>query len=118
MTKFEEFMKALVEAGFEENNHTLYCIFDGDETPEHSTLDWSAPREKFKEVCKKLDFEVVDGEGGTEGGGEYCYGVIRLGDTYYKAEWAYYSYDGSEYDYIKDTIRKVTPMEKTITVYV
>ena len=55
--------------------------------------------------------------GGGEGGGEYCYGVICINGSYYKAEWFYYSYNGCEYDYILDTIKEVTPVEKTITVY-
>lgn len=78
---------------------------------------WSEVRDFTEKFLGGKDYELMESEGGHEGGGEYCYGVIRLGDKYYKAEWAYYSYDGCEYDYIEDTIKEVTPVEKTIIVY-
>lgn len=62
-------------------------------------------------------YETIESKGGYEGGGEYCYGVIRLGDKFYKTGWTYYSYNGCEYDYIEDTIKEVKPVEKTITIY-
>ena len=77
-------------------------------------------REKRKAVMDKLkdmEFDHIESEPGGEGEGEYCYGVVRLGEKYYKAEWTYYSYNGCEYDYIEDTIKEVTPVQKTITVY-
>jgi hypothetical protein len=56
-------------------------------------------------------------EGGGEGEGEYCYGVIKIDNTYLKAEWSYYSHEGCDYDYIINTLKVVTPKTKTITVY-
>lgn len=52
-----------------------------------------------------------------EGGSEYCYGVFKLDDKIYKAEYSYYSYHGNEYDDIAYSLREVRPVEKTITVY-
>ena len=118
MNKYEEFKAALLSAGFEESTYTTFCIFDGDESPEHTELGWKESEALFKEISKQFNYEVVDGEGGTEGGGEYCYGVICVGEEYYKAEWSYYSYSGCDTDYMEDTIKEVVPEEKTITVYV
>lgn len=120
MTVFTDYKQALVEAGFEDTTTLIYNIFDGDETPEHETLSWREHdkiKELLQEVDKRFGFEHMECEGGGEGEGEYCYGVIRLSDKYFKAEWSYYSYNGCEYDYIEDTIKEVTPREKTITVY-
>lgn len=63
------------------------------------------------------NYEVVDLKYGCEGGGEYCYGVFRLGDKFIKGEWSYYSYAGSDFDDVESTLRFVTPKTKTITVY-
>lgn len=120
MNTFAEYKNALVEAGFEDTSTTIYTIFDGDEYPEHEEYSWRE-NDKIKELLEGINtcfgFEHIECEGGGEGEGEYCYGVIRLGDMYYKAEWSYYSYNGYEYDYIEDTIKEVTPKQKTITVY-
>ena len=116
MTKFEEFRTALIEAGFEDTDYTTYCIFDGDELPEYEG-GWREAEDKFNEIASKYNYRNVEGEGGHEGGGEYCYGVIEVDGTFFKAEWSYYSYSGCDYDYINDTIKEVTPFTKTITVY-
>ena len=116
MTKFEEFRKALVEAGFEDTLHTTFCIFDGDEVPEHEE-GWRGAGDKFNKVATQYNFKHKESDGGGEGGGEYCYGVIELDGTFYKAEWSYYSYQGCEYDYIEDTIKEVKPVQKMVTFY-
>ena len=66
--------------------------------------------------CVK-SFKHLEQEGGGEGGAEYCYGVFELNGVIYKAEYSYYSYNGCEYDGIVSTLRVVTPVEKTVTVY-
>ncbi|QDP59484.1 MAG: hypothetical protein GOVbin4162_58 [Prokaryotic dsDNA virus sp.] len=79
---------------------------------------WDAKRQKEEEIFEQLGgYEHLEQEGGGEGGSEYCYGVFRLGDKIYRAEYSYYSYHGHEYDYILDTLREVIPQQKTITVY-
>lgn len=70
-----------------------------------------------KAVLDKFGYAWLEQEGGGEGGSEYCYGVFQLGDKVYRAEYSYYSYNGHEFDYIVDTLREVTPKQKTITVY-
>lgn len=73
------------------------------------------PDEVFDKLL--LKYEHIQQEGGGEGGSEYCYGVFKLNDKYFKAEYSYYSYNGFDYDYIADTLHEVHPIEKTITVY-
>lgn len=69
------------------------------------------------ELSIKLQYEHLVQEGGGEGGAEYCYGVFKLGDTIYKAEYSYYSHSGHEYWDILYTLQEVKPVQKTITVY-
>ncbi|CAM0054663.1 hypothetical protein VPHK406_0140 [Vibrio phage K406] len=120
MTKFEQYRNALITAGFEDSDSLTYNIFDGDELPEHETLTWRDGDDisnKYKAVSSQYKFRNVESEGGGEGEGEYCYGIIELDGTFYKAEWSYYSYNGCDYDYINDTIKEVKPVQKMITVY-
>lgn len=77
--------------------------------------DWQKDRDTF---VKEIGYQHLEQEGGGEGGSEHCYGVFRLGDKIYRAEYSYYSYNGHEYDYIKDTLEEVEPQTKLITVYV
>lgn len=65
----------------------------------------------------EVGYEFLQQEGGGEGGSEYCFGVFKLKGKTYKAEWSYYSYDGSNYEDIVSTLQEVKPVEKTITVY-
>lgn len=82
---------------------------------------YSVESKSLQDLRKKLlaesGYKFIESEGGGEGEGEYCYGVIKLDNKYYKAEWSYYSYQGCNYDDIKYTICEVAPVEKTITVY-
>lgn len=114
------FMDKLKEEGFNrsEDNSLVYQLFDEDsDSLDHDNLSWREAKELFKTLSHEAKFERIDGEYGGEGEGEYCYGVIRLGDKYYKAEWSYYSFNGCDWDYICDTVREVFPVEKAITVY-
>ena len=62
-------------------------------------------------------YEHLEQEGGGEGGSEYCYGVFKLKGKVYRAEYRYYSYHGSDYSGILDTLMEVKPVQKVITVY-
>jgi hypothetical protein len=116
--KLQTLITTLEEAGFKKGSSLVYSLFDGDDTPEHGTLSWrDNPSELFNSILIAHDYSHVESEGGGEGEGEYCYGVIKVGEEYYKADWSYYSYDGCEYDGIESTVRVVTPKEKTIVVY-
>jgi len=115
--ELQELIDSLVKEGFEEGNSLIYHLFDGDDYPEHSELGWKECGNLFDQTLNGLDCEHMESEGGGEGEGEYCYGVIRLKDKYYKAEWQYYSYNGCDYDYIEERVHEVVPKQKTITVY-
>lgn len=131
----EEFTKSNVWELFEGD---LLPYFEGRvpavlaEYPAYKTKDsdpeYSVKLETYQKACREnrearevellnSGYEFIVSKGGSEGEGEYCYGVIKLGDIYLKAEWSYYSYDGAQYDDILNTLRVVTPKEKTITVY-
>jgi len=115
--ELQEFIDLLVKEGFEESESLIYKLFDGDEYPEHPELGWEESEVLIAKLSEEFDYEHVLSKGGGEGGGEYCYGVIRIKDKYYKAEWQYYSYSGCDYDYIEESVREVKPKQKTITVY-
>lgn len=59
--------------------------------------------------------KLVESDGGYEGSGEYAYSVIEFNGKFYKFEYAYYSYNGCDYDDM--TVSEVEPKQKTITVY-
>ena len=61
-------------------------------------------------------FELIEQEGGGEGGAEECHSVFKWKDKYYRTEYSYYSYHGYE-NVSMDNIWEVTPKQKTITVY-
>ena len=73
----------------------------------------------FDDIMEEVGvkYQHLQQDGGGEGGSEYCYGVFKLNDTIYKAEYSYYSHYGHEYDGITSTLREVKPVSKTITVY-
>ena len=56
-------------------------------------------------------------EGGGEGGTEYCFGIFKWKDHYFKVEWSYYSYEGYMTDGAFNTLREVFPKQVQVTVY-
>lgn len=73
--------------------------------------------ERYKSFLEKTGYSQIDGEGGHEGGAEYCWGVFEFLGKTYKAEYSYYSYHGDEYDGISKTLKEVKPVQKTVTVW-
>lgn len=127
---FEEFSEAI---GFTENLSELVYKMCQDfediddctdiEWPDYDTYGgnrenyWRAikvAREAFDKKVAEAGYKYLDGD---TSGGEYCYGVFELKGVTYKAEYAYYSHQGHEYSSIEDTLRVVTPVQKTITVW-
>ena len=72
---------------------------------------------KLINILNQFDYELLESSQGEEGGGEYCYGVFKLKDKIYKAEYSYYSHRGDNYRGILNTVKEVYPKQKTITVY-
>lgn len=107
MTIFEEFRDKHCKG--ESLEYTVFVMCEGDVAP------WNKVAAKAFE--EETEYKHLECEGGGEGGSEYCYGVFKLKDKIYKAEYSYYSYHGHDYDYILSTLREVTPIQQTITVY-
>ena len=59
--------------------------------------------------------EFIEQDGGGEGGGEHCETVVKIGATYYKIVYSYYSYDG--YNYEGADVYEVVPVERLVTFY-
>ncbi len=78
-------------------------------------------RDDFNQIVTDMDYITMEGlefvaqEGGGEGGAEYCFTVFKWKEQYYRIDYNYYSHHGYEFDCSE--IYRVTPKEKTITVY-
>jgi hypothetical protein len=105
------------------------CIAYGDDVENYNTSEgfWVSKSyhseqrintiTKAKNVFDRCNIQEVEQEGGGEGGGEYCYSVWSIFDQFVRFEYSYYSYNGYDMDGAEDTLRIVTPKEKTIIVY-
>ena len=114
--------EALREAGGSEDNELdsiIHYLAEGDlgEAVVAYNGDYEDYASRRDALAKEWDYELLEQEGGGEGNGEYAYGVFRLKGVVYKAEWSYYSYSGSDYDGIEDTLKIVKPVEKLVTVW-
>lgn len=93
-------------------SNVIYGLAGGD-------LDFIPYEGEFSSDDLKANYgyEWIEGDTGGEGEGEYCYGVFKLQDKIYKAEWSYYSHYGCDYEDIESTLKEVKPVEKLVTVY-
>tara|TARA_R110000851_G_scaffold113976_1_gene238844 strand:- start:22 stop:1191 length:1170 start_codon:yes stop_codon:yes gene_type:complete len=127
---FEDFMEA--ESDYTDLKELVYNMCEGSvyfnggvEYPSRDAEDRDAELAVYHKAqadaeqagLLRTGYEHLSQEGGGEGGSEYCEGVFKLSGKIYKAEYSYYSHDGHDTDYILDTLREVTPVVKTITVY-
>lgn len=119
MTIFEEIMKDdLVEKDEHYSlDYVIHSLCEGDLDFINYDGDFEKYTKNRQDFKDKYGYEHLDQEGGGEGGSEYCYGIFRLGDKIYRSDYNYYSYHGYDYDGILDTLKEVTPKQKTITVY-
>lgn len=69
----------------------------------------------FKWNGKELPVEVVENNGGTEGGGEAAHMVYKVCDRLFRLDGSYYSYDGTTWN--DDSFREVKPVVKQVTFY-
>lgn len=112
----EEFL----EKWYEENLRNLSW---NDERYDSLWKEYRNIRSKFEnEFTEKynIDYEHIEKVGGGEGDGESVYGVFRLGNEYFRADWQYYSHYGYSDDYDDNShnlIYKVVPKERVVTVY-
>lgn len=77
------------------------------------SMTWGESKVDLGEVGEAV---YVDGKLGREGGGEDIWFVFSVGDSFFRMEGFYTSYDGSSWE--GATPERVFPQEKTITVYV
>lgn len=83
-----------------------------------TTLRWKPDdfREAVLEESRGVKgLKWIEQDGGGEGGAESCYTVFKWKDNFYKITYNYYSFHGYDFDYSE--IYRVTPVEKTVTVY-
>jgi hypothetical protein len=107
---YDNVVKIFIEAGMDEDEGMFYCLADDD--------FWSETQKKVRErLVEELGYEHITQEGGGEGGTEYCYTIMRFGNTYYKMEYSYYSFDGYDFGDADDWV-EVKPVKKEIIVYV
>lgn len=66
-------------------------------------------------VKNGVDMKHIKQEGGGEGGGEHCETVVKIGTTYYKIVYSYYSYNGFNCE--GADVYEVVPVERLITFY-
>ena len=72
-------------------------LYKGDEDSEAFPLVW------------------IEQDGGGEGGGEYCYTVVKLRDKFLKIEYSYYSYNGYETEDAE--VYEVEATQRLVTFY-
>lgn len=65
--------------------------------------------------CLEIGYEVLEQDGGGEGGSESCYLIFKWKEQCYRLSYSYYSYQGYELDHA--SLMKVTPIQKMMTVY-
>jgi len=112
-TELQELLNAIYAAGLYPQDGDVHILLH-----ELFSYDKEHLYGKEKQVAlKDFGYLHIESEDGGEGEGEHCYGIIKVGGQYLKAEWSYYSYDGCSFDYIESTIRVVNPFERTVTVY-
>lgn len=80
-------------------------------------LRWASGISDAVRWLKENGYELLDQDGGGEGGSESCSVVFKLKDKMYRAYYSYYSYEGYDYFGFFDNMKEVKPVQKTITVY-
>jgi hypothetical protein len=125
LTEIKEFAQAYNKFGKERDEYFWELGADEDgEKIDLTDLDEIVFRLCENDISHKVlpyvdgfKFEHIQQEGGGEGGSEYCYGIFKLNDKYYKAEYSYYSYNGHEYEGICESLIEVFPVERLVTFY-
>ena len=68
-----------------------------------------------EEWADSVGYELLEQDGGGEGGSEWCHSVFKLNNKTFKITYNYYSHNGFDYDYAEAT--EVKAVTKTVTVY-
>lgn len=113
--KYDEVYQALVEEGFEDSDYNHWALFSNQDLISKD-LTTEQKQHVFNKISYKFDFEHIKIVGDTDGYITFRYGVCRIGDKYYLADWDCWCYE-ENFDHIKETVREVKPVKKIITVY-
>ena len=81
------------------------------------SLDYEEKNKLVQKVLSDWEYKHISCEGGGEGGAEACEAIFSLKGEYFKVQYQYRSHEGYEYSDIAHTLTKVTPKEKTVTVF-
>lgn len=93
--------------------YTAYRAFY--EANSHKISDTKYVPWTFKWNGKELPVEVVENNGGSEGGGEAAHMVYKVCDRLFRLDGSYYSYDGTTWN--DDSFREVKAVTKAVVFY-
>lgn len=115
-TNMTQLTNEQVQALIEEITEYTGAFSSWDKKQEHPS-DWNIYDFAHGDLALKEDapYEHIEQDGGGEGGAEYCKTIFKWKDEFYKVTYSYASYQGFDFDYA--SWYKVSPKEKTITVY-
>jgi hypothetical protein len=101
---YQEIKEKLTEIGIKTGDEIVAEFYEGGNIDEETL------------VAMFGDVEVIDEQGGYEGGGDYAMKVFlfKAHNIYIKVTGFYSSYNGTDWD---GTFTEVFPQQKTITVY-
>lgn len=87
-----------------------HCAANQGTISETKNVPWT-----FKWNGKELPVEVMEDNGGSEGGGEAVHMVYKVCDRLFRLDGSYYSYDGTTWD--DDSFREVKAVERSVVFY-
>ena len=97
------------------NNNNLYLGY---------SLEYGHKNPLYNMICfgpgKTSNFEIVEQDGGGEGGSEDCYTIIKFNETYYRFDYKYYSSEGFQLgldDLDNIDVYEVVPRAVVVTQY-
>lgn len=108
----------------------IYHLSDDDDDDEIQRLflnkyDLKITIDKFKEILNiffnssndMIDITLIEQDGGGEGGSEYCYSVLKIGDKFFKIDYSYQSHSGFSF-WGNSPVIEVRPQKVEIIKYI
>ncbi len=86
--------------------------------------DLKITTDKFKEIAKTfinssydmIDITLIEQDGGGEGGSEYCYSVLKIGEKFFKFGYSYQSHAGFSF-WGNTPVKEVHPQKVEVIKY-
>lgn len=108
----EDFMSKLTYGP----SDSKYCVEGSEVDDTYDVLQGSSyPIIFTADDEEEFEVDFVEQEGGGEGGSEYCYSILKIGEKFYKIEYSYYSHAGYETEDAE--LVEVSAKQQTVTVY-